>query len=381
VLLIVVIMSGTALTAAANMSPDLAHLFEMAELDLWDITGNSYHFTERYEQQVTGARSIEIINRYGSVEVIPSDTERIIVEVEKTVIAQNQTEADELARGFHYSIVEEDLRYRVISNFNHDENRVRGRRFKTSLRITVPKRSALILDNRNGSVEVSGLTGDQRITNGFGRVAVSGITGAVYVANRNDNVVVSDITGATMIHNEYANIEARKITGAVEIRTRNGLVEIYEVKGDTKIYNAYAPVRATDIQGSLSLATRNGSVEIQNVENDVTVENQYDSVKLDNVKGSVTVENRNGNVDIRYQEPPRRNIQVSQQYSDVTIVMPVTSAFSIDARTRHADIDTDFSQLTSREDREDRRTLTGQVGTGGPEIRIDNRNGNIRIEY
>ena len=86
-----------------------------------------------------------------------------------------------------------------------------------------------------------------------------------------------------------------------------------------------------------------------------------------------------GNVDIRYSEPPRRNIQVNQQYSDVTLVMPASSAFSIDARTRHSDIDTDFPQLSSREDRE-RRTLTGQVGTGGPEIRIDNRNGNIRIE-
>jgi hypothetical protein len=93
----------------------------------------------------------------------------------------------------------------------------------------------------------------------------------------------------------------------------------------------------------------------------------------------VTVTNRNGNVDIRYSEPPRRNIQVNSQFADVSLVMPASSAFSIDARTRHADIDTDFPQLSSREDRE-RRTLTGQTGTGGPEIRIDNRNGNIRVE-
>src|SRR6185295_9092710 len=77
VLLIVVIMSGTALTAAANMSPDFGSLFEMANIDLWDITGNSYHFTEHYEREVSGAASIEIINRYGNVEVVPGDTDRI----------------------------------------------------------------------------------------------------------------------------------------------------------------------------------------------------------------------------------------------------------------------------------------------------------------
>jgi hypothetical protein len=378
VLLIVVIMSGTALTAAANMSPDLAHLFEIAEIDIWEVTGNSYHFTEHYEQDVTGMRSIEIINRYGSVEVIPSDTSRIVVDVEKTVIAKDQGSADELSRSFHYSIVEEDQRYRVISNFNRDENRIRGRRFKTSLRVTVPKRSAIILDNRNGSVEVSGLTGDQRITNGFGRVTVRAINGALYVANRNDNVVVEDITGATMIHNEFASIETRRVTGALEIRNRNGSVELYEITGDTKIQNAFGPVQVAGIKGSLDVGSRNGSVEVENVENDVNVENQFETVQLNNIKGSVTVTNRNGSVDIRYDEPPRRNIQVNSQFADVSLVMPASSAFSIDARTRYADIETDFSQLNAREERE-RRTLTGQVGTGGPEIRIDTRNGNIRV--
>src|SRR6185436_16197473 len=42
VLLVVVIMSGTALTAAANMSPDIGSFFEIANIDLFDITGNSY---------------------------------------------------------------------------------------------------------------------------------------------------------------------------------------------------------------------------------------------------------------------------------------------------------------------------------------------------
>src|SRR6185503_18433403 len=153
-------------------------------IDLWDITGNSYHFTEHYEKAATSGASIEIINRYGSVEVVPADTDIITVDVDKTVVAADQNDANELAKLLVYSIIDDgEGRYHVQSSYNRDSNRVRGRRFKTSLTIKVPKRASIGIDNRNGNVDVSGLTGDQRITNGFGRVAVSRITGTASVTN------------------------------------------------------------------------------------------------------------------------------------------------------------------------------------------------------
>jgi len=379
VLLIVVIMGGTAITAAANMSPDFASLFEMANIDIFDITGNSYHFTEHYEREALNGSSIEIINRYGSVEVSPADTDRIIVDVDKTVTAANETEANELSKVLMYSISEEDHRYRVISNYNRDENRVRGRRFKTSLTVKVPKHSAIALDNRNGTVLVSGLMGDQKITNSFGRVTLNGIAGTVSIANRNDNVTVDDISGATTITNEFGNVEAKKIVGSLEIRHRNGNVAVEGIKGDTKLFVSFGSVSAKDIEGSLNASARNTSVEVSRVENDVIVDNQFQSVQLDGVKGAVTVTNRNGNVDLRYDQPPRKNIQVNSQFGDVSVTLPASSAFSIDARTRFASISSDFKELNRRDDH-DRDTITGQVGSGGPEIRIDNRNGSIHIE-
>jgi DUF4097 and DUF4098 domain-containing protein YvlB len=379
VLLIVVIMSGTALTAAANMSPDFASLFEMADINIFDITGNSYHFTEHYEQDVPSASSIEIINRYGNVEVVPAETDRIVVDVDKTVIAHNEAEAAEHSKVLMYSIVQEGSRYRVISNYNRDENRGRGRRFKTSLVVRVPKRSAIVLDNRNGAVDVSGLTGDQKITNSFGKVTLTGIVGAVSISNRNDTVAVDGIEGETTIFNEFGNVEARNVTGTFELRHRNGNVEVEAVKGDARISSAFGSIDVKDVQGALSVSARNTSVEVSRVENDVVVDNQFQSIELDSIKGSVKVSNKNGNVDIRYTEPPRGNIQVNSQFGDVTVALPASSNFSIDAKTRFSPVSSDFSELRLTDDHE-RNTITGQVGTGGPEIRIENRNGSIRIE-
>ena len=383
VLLIVVIFSGTALTAAANMSPDFGSLFEMANLDLWDITGNSYQFSEHYEKDVRAGSSIEIINRYGNVEVTPADTDRIVVDVAKTVIARDEDEAGKLADTFMYSIVEEGSGYRVISNFNRDQNNIRGRRFKTSLTIKVPRRSAVVVNNRNGNVEISGLTGDQKVSNGFGKVSLSEITGAVDIGNKNDEVLVKNITGALSIVNEFSSVDVKDVTGAIDVRNRNGPMDIMGVKGDTRVSNAFGSLKIRDIVGNLNVDARMTEVEADNVEGDAVVENQFNSVRLSGVTGSVAVDNRNGSVDLRYEEPPRKNIRVVSRFGDVTLVLPASSSFSVDARTRFGDVSSDFSDLAERSgERHEvgRNSITGQVGSGGPEIRIDNQNGSIHIE-
>ena len=379
VLLIIVILSGTALTAASNISPDFNTFFENVGIDVFDITGTDYMYTEHYEKDVPAGSSIEIINRYGNVEVTPSETDRITVDVAKTVVAANQEQADNLSKVLTYSIVEEGSRYRVISTYNRDQNSSRGRRFKTSLTVHVPKRSNLNVNNRNGSVEIAGLTGDQNLTNAFGEVTLQNISGRVQIRNRNDRVIVEDITGATEIVNEFGNVEGRRINGSVDVRDRNATVELDEIKGDAKVSNAFGSTSAKNIQGSLSVDTRNGGVDAINVGSDVTVDNQFENVKLEDVKGVVNVKNRNGSVELRYLQPPKNNIRVSNQFGDVKVVLPASSAFSIDARTRYSSVSSDFEGLTRRDEPE-RGGLTGQVGSGGPEIRIENRNGSINIE-
>jgi hypothetical protein len=379
VLLIVVIMSGTALTAAANMSPDFGSLFEMANIDLWDITGNSYHYTEHHEHDAASGATIEIVNRYGGVEVVPSDTDKILLDVDKTVIASDQNEANQLSNVLTYSIDGEEGNYRIRSNYNRDENRVRGRRFKTSLTLKVPKRSSVVIDNRNGTVSVIGLTGDQRVTNAFGKVELRRITGMANITSRNDNVEVEAISGETIISNEFANVSAKDIGGALKVHHRNGAVDVVGVKGETRISNAFGSVNAKDLQGNLVVDARMTSIEASNVDGDANVDDQFQSVQLDNVKGAVTVNNRNGTVDLKYRQPPTKNIQITSQFAEVNLTLPSTSTFSVDARTRYATVSTDFSVLSRSDDRE-RSSITGQVGSGGPEIRIDNRNGNIRIE-
>lgn len=378
VLLIIITLSGLALTAATNMSPDFANIFEVAGLNIAEVTGKSYQYSEHYEKDVPSGSSIEIINRYGAVEVTASDENRISVDVAKTVIASDDTQAEELSKVLTYSIVEESGRYRVISNFNRDQNGSRGRRLKTSLTVRVPKKASLSINNRYGPVEVTDLIGDQQVDNGFGATTLSRISGAVDIKSRNDQVVVEDITGPATISNEFGNVEARRVTGKLELKHRNGSIDLEEIKGDTRVKTEFGSITAKEIQGSLGIEARMTSVDVAHVENNLTIENQFQYVNVEDVKGTLSVENHNGNVDISYAESPRNNIRVSNKFGEVKLVMPASSSFSINARTSFASVSTDFEELRRRNDPE-RNTLTGQIGSGGPEIRIDNQNGNIHV--
>src|SRR5262245_32893722 len=84
VMLILIILAGSAITIASNINPNIDDIFHVANIDIWDITGNSFEYTEHHETEARPGATIEISNRFGAVDVSPAETDRITVDVKKT---------------------------------------------------------------------------------------------------------------------------------------------------------------------------------------------------------------------------------------------------------------------------------------------------------
>jgi len=381
-LLILVIFAGSAITTAANVSPEIGNIFQIGDLDLWAITVNSYMYDQHQEQQsVPPGSEIQIINYFGSVEIQPSESDRIVVDVKKTIRASNKQEADRLDGDFNFSIQGEDSKYRVASN-RDDGFGSRGiprQRFKSSLTVQVPKRSALHVDNRNGQVIVRDLIGNQSIVNRYGDVEVRNIDGQLRVENRNGSVTVEDISLAVDINNRYANTTVKNAGADLQIQTRNGSVDVSGVKGNAAIDNSYAPITVENVQGQLTITGRNNSVDVEHIEGDITAGNSYQNVTIKDPRGAVTVTSRNGDLLVSFVKAPQKDVSISVRYGNVTLELPSSAAFNVDARAEYGNIDSDFEGVnTNRSNRE--RSVAGQVGQGGPHLTINTRNGNIRLE-
>jgi hypothetical protein len=269
---------------------------------------------------------------------LPGDGNRITLDVKKTIRAANQSEADRLSAGFVYSISNtgpnEGMKYRIAASSN--------RRFKASLSIHVPLHSIVTVENRNGSVSVRGLTGNQEITN------------------------------------RYGDVELHAITGTAKIQNLNGSVHVNDVSDSVTIANSFGPINVANVRGELKISGRNNEIGIDHVEKDVDVESAFQNVDIRDPMGGVNVRSRNGEISVRLLHKPTRNISVSSEYGNVTIDVPSGSVFSADVSIRNGSIDSDFSELQSTSHNAD-HTLNGQVGNGGPNIRVDSRFGQVRL--
>jgi hypothetical protein len=380
-LLIFVIIAGSAVTTAANISPELGNIFDIGDLDVWDITGDNYSYDERQEQTIPSGSTIMVTNLYGNVDVRPSESDRIVLEVMKTIRASNREEADRLSQDFTFQIRNEGTGYRIVSS--RDDSSATGvirqrNHFKSSLTIQVPKASMLQIDNRNGRVTIQDLTGNQKIVNRYGSVDVRGISGELRIENRNGSVTVEQVTDSVTVQNSYSATTARDIGGNLDIQNRNGGVDVFGVKGDVTISNSYAPISVENVQGALTVTGRNNGLDVQNVEGDLRAESSYQNVTIDDARGAVNLNSRNGDLSLSFERSPQKDILISNRYGNVRLQLPSNSAFSIDAQTEYGRVDSEFEGLNqSTSNRES--SLRGRVGVGGPQITVTTRNGNIEL--
>lgn len=124
-----------------------------------------------------------------------------------------------------------------------------------------------------------------------------------------------------------------------EPETVNGGIEVTGLKG---------PVEATTVNGSVDVSTT-GSAQVRTVNGSITA-------VLGKVDGDLEFETVNGAIEVS---------------------LPARSNFDLDARASNGSIDTDLAVAVSG--RVKRNHLKGQVGSGGPNLRLSTVNGGITL--
>src|SRR5262249_22237809 len=161
--------------------------------------------------------------------------------------------------------------------------------------------------------------------------------------------------------------------------TRNGSVDVSGVKGNATIDNSYAPINVQNVDGDLTMTGRNNSVDVDHVEGDIHANSSYQNVTIKDPRGAVTVTSRNGDLLLSFTKNPLKNVSIDARYANVTLEIPASSAFKIDARTVYGDVDSEFDGLhVDRSNRE--RMIHGELGHDGPQVTITTRNGSVRLE-
>jgi hypothetical protein len=142
----------------------------------------------------------------------------------------------------------------------------------------------------------------------------------------------------------------------------------------------------------LDLKTVNqGQVKVQGVSGNYSVRNVNGSIEMLDVAGSGKAKTVNGGVKVTFRENPKADSQFTSVNGAVELYFAGNLAADFRFKTFNGGVFSDFPMTTlpQRSGTEERRNgkfvfrsdrfTGGRVGNGGPEIRVENLNGDIRV--
>ncbi len=207
----------------------------------------------------------------------------------------------------------------------------------------------LIVDNFNGSVEITGW--DQNTVD---------ISGAKYASTQ-------DLLNAI-------KIEVSSAGNAVQVKSvRPGGVHMGSLGAK---YTIRVPRRTT----LESVASSNGSVRVEDVEGEIHLTASNGSVHLaaSEAGQAIHLATSNGPIDLELDSPRSNDVVAKTSNGSVTLRMPEGAGAALHAATSSTgSIRSDFEILTHGQ--LSRSHIEGTIGSGGPRIDLTTSNGNIRL--
>lgn len=181
-----------------------------------------------------------------------------------------------------------------------------------------------------------------------------------------------------------AKIEVTATEENIRIKTEYPRENQY-FRGDERRYDNPATVEYTltvprkAVLESIELV--NGSLDIDGVEGNVKASSINGKVNARGLLGEAKLSTINGPLLATFRQlDESKTITLNSVNGSLTLVIPSDSNASIRASTVHGGITNDFG-LQTRHGEYVGHNLDGQIGSGGPRIKLDNVNGAIKISH
>jgi DUF4097 and DUF4098 domain-containing protein YvlB len=219
-----------------------------------------------------------------------------------------------------------------------------------------------------------------------GRVSIQNVNGDVHIAVWDQNEVKVDAVKRAYQRErlDEAKIDVVNTADSVRIKTeypdRN---QTFTDEGPRR-YNNPATVDYTlTIPRKAHLDSAelvNGSLEIEGAEGDVKAASVNGQLKARGLVGEVKLSTVNGGVEATMTRlDDSKAVSLNSVNGGIVLILPANVGAQIKASTVHGGITNDFG-LTVNDGQYVGHDLSGQIGSGGPRIRLSNVNGSIAVK-
>lgn len=169
-------------------------------------------------------------------------------------------------------------------------------------------------------------------------------------------VVVEEIEGEVRIRTSGGEVTVDDVIGPVDIETSGGTIRADKIQGDLRARTSGGRIRAADVSGRLEVRTSGGPLELRDV------------------GGPVEARTSGGPIEVRFSGGPAGDLETSG--GSIEVEFAAGSGARLEARTSGGRVEMDPDLvLRGRVVEPDR--VEGEIGGGGPELRLRTSGGNI----
>ena len=215
-----------------------------------------------------------------------------------------------------------------------------------------------------------------------GRVSVANINGDVHINVWDENSVKVDAVKRAYSQQRLAEvtIDVTNTADSVKVRTKYPDSQNYsrnrEDSPASVEYTLTIPRRAS-LEGAELV---NGSLEVDGIQGDVHASLVNGTVKASGVGGDVKLSTVNGGIEANLATlDGAKSVNLNSVNGPIELLVPSGASADIKASTIHGAITNDFG-LEVEKGQYVGHNLSGQIGSGGMRVRLNNVNGPISIK-
>jgi hypothetical protein len=328
-------------------------------------------------QHVSRETSLEVFNKYGTIQVTQWKKDSVMIRAEVKAIASNKEKLEKMFDGITINMTESKFVIRAETNFTQNIGMLfesfKGMtskiisydsRVEINYYISIPEYLNLKIENKYGDVYMENNSGDFTISISNGSFKANSLG-----KNANLNLTFCDATISSIasgkINASFSEVSAND-AGDVSI---NSISSKYEFKK----------------AGTLTIESRRDKFFIDNL-TAIKGTSYFTDFNLKNLAREANLSARYGNLTIDQIDHSFQNINLNTGYSDISLGFEPGSSYSLDIRHVNAflDISDKSAKIEKKVLNEDKKEYitSGTVGRnpGGSKLSIDATHGDIFIK-
>ena len=311
----------------------------------------------------------------GDLTIRGSEQPQLRISAKKNARTWTDAEAERMAKPVNLEIVKNGDAYEVRPT-GYD---LANPRLSVDLELTIPRKSPLTIRSEKGDITISEVASDVSISVQSGDIDLRDVTGDISVETRKGNVKAAEIRGDVKVSGKGGEIEVDDCTGGLTVDGDfYGPVRGDKIAKGVRLISAKTDLTLSALSGHMEAGS--GNLDIIDAPGTLNLRTRDMEVNLESPGGKVNIDDRNADINVRYSSVPREDLTVTNSSAAISLTLPGSSSFEMQAECRNCDISSEFPGLEVTKNASGDSSIAGKYGSGhGPKIILKTSYGSIAV--